>query len=295
VTTFAQMVINGLALASIYALVALGFTIIYQATNTVNFAHGSLLLLGGLVVALLHDEVGFWGALLIAVLVTAIVSIALVLLLRTARERDVATLAVMTIGFDILLLAELARRMGSDVFSLGDPWGARIVEVGGIVMAQTRLAALIVAGILIAILFLAIKFTRWGLAMRAVSMDEEAAALMGVSQRRIELSSWVIAGAFAAVAAVFVAAFPDQGLTQTSGYVSLAAFPAAVIGGLGNPVGALLGSVLIGLSASAAVAYQSDLAFLGAGLPSIAPYVVMVVVLLFKPRGLLAAKEADRV
>jgi branched-chain amino acid transport system permease protein len=294
-TIFLQMTINGLALASIYALVALGFTIIYQATNTVNFAHGSLLLMGGLVVALLHDDIGFWIALVIGVVITAIASVALALLLRTARQRDVATLAVMTIGFDILLLAEVSRRMGPDVYNLGDPWGGRVIELGDIVMAQTRLAALIVAGILIAILFIAIKFTRWGLAMRAVSMDAEAASLMGFSQRRVELSSWVIAGALAAVAAVFVAAFPSQGLTQTTGHVALAAFPAAVIGGLGNPVGALLGSVLIGMSGSAAVAYQSNLAFLGAGLPNIAPYVVMVVVLLFRPRGLLGVKEAERV
>jgi branched-chain amino acid transport system permease protein len=295
VTTFAQMILNGLALGSVYALIALGFTVIFRAAGTMNFAQSSVMLLGGLLVARLHGPLGFWGAVFVAAIVTAVTSVLEALLIRAARKRDLASLAIMTIGFNTLLLAELSREIGSDVLSLGDPWGSRIVQVSGITVAQTRVASLVIAGVLIGAFFTAFRYTRWGLAMRASAMDAEAAALMGIRRGRLELSGWAIAGGLAAVAAVFLATFPTQGLDQTTGEIALAAFPAAIIGGLGNPAGALVGSLLIGVTESAAATYQSDLTLLGSGLSLIAPYVVMVAVLLVRPQGLLGTKETSRV
>jgi branched-chain amino acid transport system permease protein len=294
-STFVQMVINGLALGSVYALMALGFTVIFRAAGTMNFAQGSVMLLGGLLVARLHEPLGFWGALVVAAGVTAAVSVLEALLIRAAKKRDLASLAIMTIGFNTVALAELSRQIDVDVLSLGDPWGSRIVDLFDITVAQTRVASLLIAGVLIAAFFLAFRYTRWGLAMRASAMDPEAAALMGVRRGRLELSGWAIAGVLAAVAVTFLAAFPNQGLSQTTGEVALAAFPAAIIGGLGNPAGALVGSLLIGVTEAAAGTYQNDLSILGSGLSLIAPYVVMVAVLLFRPQGLLGAKEASRV
>jgi len=294
-STFVQMAINGLALGSIYALMALGFTVIFRAAGTMNFAQGSVMLLGGLLVARLHDSLGFWGALAVAALATAALSIGEALLLRAARKRDIASLAIMTIGFNTLLLAEMSRQIGVDVLSIGDPWGSNIVDFAGITVAQTRVASLVIAGILIGAFFAAFRYTRWGLAMRASAMDPEAAALMGIRRRRLEMSGWAIAGALAAVAVVFLAAFPSQGLDQTTGEIALAAFPAAIIGGLGNPAGALVGSLLIGVTEAAAATYQNDLAVLGSGLSLIAPYAVMVVVLLVRPQGLLGSREISRV
>ncbi|WP_370617716.1 branched-chain amino acid ABC transporter permease [Mumia sp. Pv 4-285] len=294
-TTLAQMLMNGLALSSVYALVALGFTVIFRASHAMNFAHGSLIVFGGLVVARLHDPLGFWLAVVVAALATAGLALVEAMILRASRRHDVATLAIMTIGFNILLTAELARQIGIDVLSLGDPWGSDVVELGGVTVAQTRLASLLIASALIGLFFLAFRFTRWGLAMRASSMDREAAALMGVRQGRLELSGWAIAGALAAVAAVFIAAFPSQGLDQSTGLIALACFPAAIIGGMGNPAGALLGSLAIGITEAAAATYQSHLTALGSGLPVLAPYVVMVAVLLVRPQGLLGTKESTRV
>jgi branched-chain amino acid transport system permease protein len=294
-STFIQMVINGLALGSVYALMALGFTVIFRAAGTMNFAQGSVMLLGGLLVARLQEPLGFWGALVVAAAVTAVVSVLEALLLKAAKKRDIASLAIMTIGFNTVALAELSRQIGVDVLSLGDPWGSRILDVFGITVAQTRVASLVIAGVLIGAFFLAFRYTRWGLSMRASAMDPEAAALMGIRRGRLELSGWAIAGVLAAVAVMFLAAFPNQGLSQTTGEVALAAFPAAIIGGLGNPAGALVGSLLIGVTEAAAGTYQNDMSILGSGLSLIAPYVVMVAVLLFRPQGLLGAKEASRV
>jgi branched-chain amino acid transport system permease protein len=294
-TTLIQTVVNGLALGSAYALIALGFTVIYRAAGTMNFAQSSVMLLGGLLVARLHTSIGFWSALGVAAAVTAVVSVLEALLLRTARKRDLASLAIMTIGVNTILLAELSRQIGADVLTLGDPWGSKIVTIGGITVAETRVASLVVAGTLIAAFFVAFRYTRWGLSMRSCAMDPEAAALMGIRRGRLELSGWAIAGVLAAVAIAFLAVFPSQGLDQTSGDIALAAFPAAIIGGLGNPAGALLGSLLIGVTEVAAATYQNDLTLLGDGLSLIAPYVVMVLVLLVRPQGLLGSKETNRV
>jgi branched-chain amino acid transport system permease protein len=294
-TTVLQTIVNGLALGSAYALIALGFTVIYRAAGTMNFAQSSVMLLGGLLVARLHTSIGFWSALGVAAVVTAVVSVLEALLLRAARKRDLASLAIMTIGVNTMLLAEISRQIGADVLTLGDPWGSKIVTIGGITVAETRVASLVVAGVLITAFFVAFRYTRWGLSMRASAMDPEAAALMGIRRGRLELSGWAIAGVLAAVAIAFLAAFPSQGLDQTSGDIALAAFPAAIIGGLGNPAGALLGSLLIGLTEVATATYQNDLTLFGNELSLIAPYVVMVLVLLVRPQGLLATVETNRV
>ena len=294
-STLAQMAINGMALGSIYALMALGFTVIFRAAGTMNFAQGSVMLLGGLLVARLHEPLGFWAALVVAALATAALSVVEALLLRAARKRDIASLAIMTIGFNTMLLAEMSRQIGVDVLSLGDPWGSNIVEFAGITVAQTRVASLVIAGVLIGAFFAAFRYSRWGLSMRASAMDPEAAALMGIRRRRLELSGWAIAGVLAAVAVAFLAVFPNQGLDQTTGEIALAAFPAAIIGGLGNPAGALVGSLLIGVTEAAAATYQNDLTILGSGLSLIAPYAVMVAVLLVRPQGLLGSREISRV
>jgi branched-chain amino acid transport system permease protein len=294
-TTFVQMTLNGLALGSVYALMALGFTVIFRTAGAMNFAQGSVMLVGGLVVARLHHSIGFWGAVAVAALATAALSMTEAMLLRAARKRDLASLAIMTIGFNTLLLAELSRQIGVDVLSPGDPWGSKIVQFFGITVAQTRVASLVIAGVLIAVFFLAFRYTRWGLAMRASAMDPEAAALMGIRRGPLELSGWAIAGVLATVAVVFLTAFPSQGLDQTTGEVALVAFPAAIIGGLGNPAGALIGSLLIGVTEAAAATYQNDLTVLGSGLSLIAPYVVMIGVLLVRPQGLLSTKETSRV
>lgn len=294
-TTTAQMLVNGAALASVYALIALGFTVVFQTAGTMNFAQASLMTLAGLVVVELHDPLGFWPALLVGALAAAAMSMVEALLMRAARQRDMATLAIMAIGFNILLLAELSRRMGTDVYTLGDPWGSDVVEVAGVTVATSRIASIVTSTVLIALFFGAFQHTPWGLAMRASAIDPEAAALMGIRRRRLELSGWAVSGALAAVAVVFLASFPSQGLDQSTGSVALAAFPAAIIGGLGKPAGALLGSAAIGLTEAATATYQSSLAIFGSGLPLIAPYVVMVVVLLLRPQGLLGAKEIARV
>jgi branched-chain amino acid transport system permease protein len=170
-----------------------------------------------------------------------------------------------------------------------------VASFAGITVAQARVASLLVALLLVGAFLAAFRWTRWGLAMRASASDREAAALMGVRGEQLRLGAWALAGCLATVAAVFLAAFPSAGLDRTTGQIALAAFPAAVIGGLGSVGGALLGSLVIGLAQAAAAGYQQQLSLLGNGVAAIAPYAVMVLVLMVRPQGLLGSKELTRV
>ncbi|MFF0200801.1 branched-chain amino acid ABC transporter permease [Streptomyces sp. NPDC005017] len=297
-TGFLDHVLNGLALGSVYALVALGFVVIFKASGVLNFAHGSLLLLGGYLTAVLHDDLGFAGALALAVLVTAAVAGALDRLLLRGGDRDPQAAhvqTIVTIGIDIVLLTDLARRIGGDLLTLGDPWGDSVTRLGPLTVADSRLAAIAVSAVVIGAVFALFRFTSWGLSLRASSEDLEAAALMGVRLVRVRTLAWCLAGALAALAAVFLAAFPAPGLERTTGQIALKAFPAAILGGMASPPGALAGSLLIGLTESLVAGYQSELHVLGDGFGDVAPYAVMVLVLLVRPTGLFGAKGAVRV
>ncbi|MFJ5709216.1 branched-chain amino acid ABC transporter permease [Streptomyces sp. NPDC093105] len=295
-STFAEFLINGLSLGSIYALIALGFVVIFRATEVVNFAHASLLLAGGYLVAVLHEPLGFWPALAAGTAGAAVVGAAVeFLVMRRHRGADHSVLAIVTIGVDILLATELTRRIGTDILSLGDPWGDAVVTLGPVTIAETRIAALLAAALLITAFLLAFRYTSWGVAMRAAAESQETAALMGVRLGRVSLGAWAVAGALAAVAALFLTVFPTPGLERGTSLAALKAFPAAILGGLDSTTGALAGGLIVGVTESLATGYQSDLAFLGRGIGDLAPYLVMVAVLLIRPAGLFGTKELARV
>ncbi|MCP9983952.1 branched-chain amino acid ABC transporter permease [Actinomadura madurae] len=241
-STFIELVVNGVSAGSVYALIALGFVIIFKATEVVNFAHASLLLVGGYVTAVLHDDIGFLPALGAGVAAAAAAgALVELLVLRRARVEDHAVLAIVTIGVDIVLTTALTREIGTRVLSLGDPWQDRVVDVAGVGIAQTRIAALVAATVLIAAFLAAFRFTSWGVAMRAAAEDGETAALMGVRLSRVSLAAWAVAGGLAAVAALFLTVFPTPGLDRGTSFAAMKAFPAAILGGLDSTTGALAG------------------------------------------------------
>ncbi|MET9951336.1 branched-chain amino acid ABC transporter permease [Streptomyces sp. NPDC006339] len=295
-STFAELLVNGVSLGSIYALIALGFVVIFRATEVVNFAHASLLLAGGYLTAVLHDDLGFWPALAVGVAGAALVGAAVeFLVMRRYRGADHSVLAIVTIGVDILLATELTRRIGTEILSQGDPWGDAVVTIGPVTIAETRIAAFLAAALLITAFLLAFRYTSWGVAMRAAAENRETAALMGIRLGRVSLGAWAVAGALAAVAALFLTVFPTPGLERSTSLAALKAFPAAILGGLDSTIGALVGGLLVGVTESLATGYQGDLTFLGRGIGDLAPYLVMVAVLLVRPAGLFGTKELARV
>ncbi|MEO7746387.1 MAG: branched-chain amino acid ABC transporter permease [Actinomycetota bacterium] len=295
-TKFVELLVSGVSLGFIYALIALGFVIVFQAMEVVNFAHGSILLLGGYLVARLHDPLGFALAVLVGIAVSAVTALAVErVLLRTTRGATPDSLSILTIGVDIIILTDLTRRIGANVLGLGDPWRDKLIRLAGFSVPQTRVAAIVVALVLIALLFAATKFTNWGISTRAYAEDREAAALMGIKQWRVSAIAWTIAGALAAVASIFLTAFPTPGLDNNTGLDALKAFPAAILGGLDSTTGALVGGITVGLAETFTSGYENDVLFLGRGFGSTMPYVIMILVLLWRPSGLFGTRTVARV
>ncbi len=295
-TQFLSLLFNGISLGALYALIALGFVIIFKSSEVVSFTHGSLLLLGAYSIARLSDTLGFLPAVVFGLAVTALAALIVErLIINRLRGAPVISLAIVTIGVDIILLTELTRRLGSDILNVPHPWAGDSFRIGDVGISQNRAIAILVAGVLIAAFFVAFKYSSWGVAMRASAEDGETAALMGIRQGRVSAVSWVVAGVLAGVAALFLVGAPTPGVSPAGYAVALRAFPAAILGGLDSTGGALVGGLLIGLAESFAAGYQEQILFLGRGFGEVVPYVVMIAVLLVRPSGLFGTKELTRV
>jgi branched-chain amino acid transport system permease protein len=290
------LVVSGLSLGCIYALIALGFVVVFKATRVVNFTHGSLLLLGAYVVGRLHEDLGFLKAALVGVTVAAITGVLIEsVIIRRVRHADLGSLAILTLGVDILLATELTRRIGTSVLTVGDPWGADVVRLGSIRLPQTRIAAALTALVLIGAFMTAFKLSPWGIAMRAAAENAETAALMGIRLGRVATGAWALAGALAAAGGLFFTAFPSAGVSPSVGLAALgAAIPAAVLGGLDSTTGALVGGLVMGIAVTLTAGYQDQLVFLGRGIGEVVPYVVMLLFLLVRPWGLFGTRELTR-
>jgi branched-chain amino acid transport system permease protein len=295
---FFELLISGLSLGCIYALIAMGFVVVFKATNVVNFAHASILMLGAYLVARWHDGLGFFGAVALAALTCAIVAALIdIVLVRALRRRGGGqdTLAILTIGINVLLGTELSRQVGTDLLPSGAPWGSDVTHLLGVTVPQARIAAAVIAIALMSLFWVAFTRTGWGVAMRSAASDPEAAALMGIPLGRVAYGAWAIAGALAAIAGAFFTSFPAAGVSNTTGLLALTAIPAAVLGGLDSTAGAVVGGLGIGVVATFTAGYQDELAFLGRGLSEVAPYIVLLAVLLWRPSGIFGTRGITRV
>lgn len=304
-----QTLIDGVSTGAVYALLALGYVIIFKATEVVTFAQGGLLLLGGYSTWWFeqdgHGRLGFWPALLAGMLVAVAVAVVIerVLVRRMqSRAAGVVSITIMTLGLNLFMTTYVAHGVvnsGSETLSLGDPWALNSTSIGSVSIFQTRLAALVIGSLIIAVLFAWIQRSSWGVSMRAVAEDKEAASLMGIRLGRVSLIAWAIAAALATLGAIFLTAPPSPGFDRTAGDLALAAFPAAIVGGLDSTTGALAGGLLIGISVSLFKGYESDLtvggfSIVGGGFSAVVPYLVMLVVLLVRPTGLFGSSQVHR-
>jgi branched-chain amino acid transport system permease protein len=297
-TQFFELLVSGLSLGCIYALIAMGFVIVFKATNVVNFAHASVLMLGAYLVARLHDGMGFVGAVLASAALCAVAAALLdVIFVRPLRRRrgSVDALAILTIGLNIVLGTELARRVGTDLLPSGAPWGSDVTHILGIAVPETRIAAGAVAIVLMAAFWAAFTYTDWGVAMRSTAADPQTAALMGIRLSWVAAGAWALAGALAAIGGAFFTSFPASGVNNATGLLALTAIPAAVLGGLDSTAGAVVGGLVIGVATTFAAGYQDELSFLGRGLSEVVPFIVLLFVLLWRPSGLFGTRELTRV
>lgn len=291
-TTFVQLLVNGLGKGAVYALLALGFVVIFKATEVVNFAHGSLVLVGGYLVYELKDTLGWPVAAVIGVLAAALAGLLIErLLLANATSADHNSLALLTIGIDVIITEEVVRRVGAEIPFIGDPYDAQPIQLGAVTVFRTQAIALVVGALLIAAFLLAFRYSSWGVAMRAQAENREAAALMGIRSSRVTATAWLVAGALAGVAVLFIATqdFSGAGLGRGTHAIALVAFPAAILGGLDSTAGAVVGGIVVGLTEALSAQYVSF------EFSKSAVFLVMLVVLVVRPSGLFGTKELSRV
>jgi len=293
---FLSQVLNGLSYGLVLSLIAAGFAIVFTSTGVLNFAHGSIVLLGAYLVAVTQPTIGFWPAVLVGIAGAAVVGVLInALLVRHLADPNPGTAAILMLGVDIVLLTELTRRIGNQVLPLGAPWGADVIHLGGIALPAGRVLAAGLAIVVFAGLWFLFARTRLGVGMRAAAADGPTAALMGIRLSRTGATGWALAGVLAALAGIFLTSFPAPGVAPTVALSAFLAIPAWVLGGFDSVPGAVIGGLVIGLVTSLTVGYESSLAFLGSGFGEVVPYVVMIIVLLVRPQGLLGSKEAVRV
>ncbi len=291
----------GLAIGCIYALIALGFAIIYKASEVINFAQGDLLLVGAYVASysMFTWHLNFAFALLIAIAVTVVIGLLFErFALRRMIGRPVFSILMITIGLDVLLFTGVSVRLGtSEIITAATPFGTSSqLHIGGVVFNDIDIVIIAVTIVCCAALYLFFNRTRYGLAMRATALDQEAALAIGIDIRTVYALAWGIACAVAAVGGVLLSARSGSGSFDVSlGQTALLAFPAIILGGLDSIPGAVLGGILIGLTYEFASGYEHNIHWLGAGFESVAPYLVMLVVLLVRPYGLFGSRKVERI
>jgi branched-chain amino acid transport system permease protein len=296
-TDLVRFLIAGVSLGSIYALISLGFVVIYRATGVVNFSQGGLVVLGAFVTHQLAvvNAIPFVFAVPLAMAVVAGVGLLLErVVFRPMVGQPVFAMILLTLGVVFILEQVCAAFWGYDVVLLGDPWGVATTEIFGTTVNVSDLWTIGSTATALVAFFALFRYTTLGIAMRAGAADPEAALAHGISPQAIHGISWAIAGAVATVAGVFLAAGP-KGVDIGLGLVAFRAFPAMILGGLESAEGAVIGGLLIGLIEVLSAAYLVPaLPMLGANFHVVMPYIVMVAILVVRPHGLFGSPEVRR-
>lgn len=287
-----QLLVSGVSLGCIYALVSLGFVLIYKATETVNFAQGELMMVGafGCLMLMASWHWPFWLAALITVVAMFAIGVAMErTVIRPVLGQPVFSVLVLTIGIGYVLrgLVSMIPEFGTETSALEVPYKGHVLNVAGAVISQEQVAVVVVTLLLCIALFVLFRYSRIGIAMQAVSQNQLAAYYMGIPVRKMNGLVWGIAAVLAAAAGLLLAPFTF--VHANMGFVGLKAFAAAVVGGFGSLPGAVVGGILVGLIESVAGFY------LPAGFKDVAAYVIVLIVLVVRPNGLFGGTLRKKV
>ncbi|MFC4626154.1 branched-chain amino acid ABC transporter permease [Daeguia caeni] len=290
---FFQIIISGILVGSIYAMAALGFTIVFNATRVINFANGEFLVIGGLATAVLAvGGMGAWPvwlAVAVAMLATTVVGAAMQLLaINHARSKDPHMLVILTIGITLMLRGACSLIFGRDVLFMQDFGLFQPMLIGSVYIPSQ--------GIWIVLSLIAVSLALWfmfthtvtGRAMQAAAMEPRAAGLCGIEVRTMSLLAFAIAGAIGGLAGALMSPIAPP-FYENGVVLGLKGFSASIVGGLGNPVGAVIGGLLIGIIESASAGYGLS------GYKDAVSFLILVAILIACPSGLLGRTSSARV
>ncbi|MCC6535231.1 MAG: branched-chain amino acid ABC transporter permease [Burkholderiales bacterium] len=306
--TFIQQLINGLTLGAVYAMVALGYTMVYGIIQLINFAHGEVVMIGAMVAfsvigALVGADTGLSAP--IIVLAGGVVAVPLCIAVACTMERvayrplraapRLAPL-ITAIGISIILQHLAMMLWSRNPLAFPQILDNRVFHFGAATVTSVQLAIWTVATLMMAALSILVYRTRLGIAMRATSQNPLVAGLMGIDINRVILATFALGAALAAIAGVMVGTYYGIAHYTMGSLLGLKAFCAAVLGGIGNIPGAMLGGLLLGLVEALGAGYIGDLTnnWFGSNYQDVFAFIVLILVLVFRPSGLLGERVADR-
>jgi branched-chain amino acid transport system permease protein len=286
-----QLLVGGIAQGCVYGLIALGFVLIYKATEMVNFAQGDLMMLGTFVALTCIGTWGmsYWGGLLAAALAMAVFGFLLdAIVLRRIIGQPQFAVVILTISLGFIMRSVAGFIWGTDTLNFPDtPFTNQISEVAGVVLSWEHLSIILGTVALAVLLYLFFNYTRLGNAMQAASQNQLAAYYVGIPVKRINSLIWALSAIVATLAGVLFA--PISLVDPSNGFYGVKAFAAAVIGGFGSLIGTVLGGLIIGVTETLAARY------LPPGFKEIVAYLLMLIVLMLRPHGLFSTLQRKKV
>ena len=290
-----QLVINGLVVGSIYALVALGFVIIYKSTSVLNFAQGEFLLVGAYVsLALLtRYHVPFYATVLLTLAFAVVLGLAIErLILRPMIGEPVVSVIMVTLGLSSILRAVVQGIWGTDTRPFPEIFPSAPVMIGPVPVSRAYAWSAGCVLVLLVAFSLFFKRSRFGVAMRATAFSQQVALSMGIPVRHMFALAWAIAAVVSAIGGILLGAV-RTGVDQSLALIGLKVLPVVILGGLDSILGAIVGGLLIGVLENLAGGYLDPV--FGGGVKEVAPFVILVAILMIKPYGLFGKVKIERV
>lgn len=291
---FLQLLAGGIAIGGVYALIALGFVIIYKATDVLNLAQGEMLMVGAYVSYWLLDRGGLPFPLAVAGTLVFAITLGLVierLALRPLIGEPVISVIMVTIGLSIVLRAAVILVYGTEYRVYPSVLPKDPVRIGPVTLPLEFVVSFVIAVALVGAFAALFRYTRIGVAMRAVADDQQAALSMGIDVRSVFAVSWVISALVSAVGGILLANIQGVGILLAT--LGLKALPVAILGGLDSTAGAVIGGVVVGALENLSAGYLDGP--LGGGVREVAPFVFLVLILLVRPYGLFGKERIERV
>ncbi|MBW1980916.1 MAG: branched-chain amino acid ABC transporter permease [Deltaproteobacteria bacterium] len=291
---FVQLVVTGLVIGSVYALVALGFVLIYKATSVINFAQGEFLLVGGYICLWLTVDcrVPFIWSFVLTMGFSVILGLLVErMVLRPLIGEPIITVIMVTIGMATVLRSLVTLFWGTQIRVFPQIFPQEPLSVAGIVISKVYLWTMAAAFIFMMVFSIFFKYSRTGIAMRATAADQQVAQSMGISVKRIFAVSWCVAAVVSSVGGILIGNI--NGINITLAGFGLKVFPAVILGGLDSIPGAIIGGLTIGILENLMGGYLDI--YLGGGVKEVAPFIVLVIILMIRPYGLFGTVEIERV
>lgn len=290
-----QLLINGVIVGLLYGVVAMCFVLIYKSTQVVNFAQGEFLLLGAWVCLyfLVEYKMPFWAGFLLTMGFMAVFGIVVqMLILRPLIGEPIISIIMVTIGFSSFMQSLMSWIFGNSAVSFPRIFETEVVNIGGLNVETAYLMSIAMSIVIMIIFFLFFRYSRFGLAMRATAYNQQIAQSLGISIKQVFMMAWAISAVVSAVAGIIIGMV--SAVSTALSFIGIKVFPAVIVGGMDSIIGGVIGGVIIGVLENLAEFVDGQYLHIG-NMYQIAPFYILIVILMIKPYGLFGTPDIERV